>query len=157
MFYITKKDSETGRKFTEVIISKDRAIKEQKAFAEKYGFRTFRAACWQAWGGISSCLDFKETPDKKIWGKGLKKGEYYPRQNSKSGKDIYKEIENLHCVSIDVLNQCIGFDGAPFKQIGFASCNKQYFGFVVDKKWKIKVPKDCEEVLESKYDLLFQS
>ena len=156
MFYITERTSETGKKFAELITRKEIAFKEQKAFAKKYKFKTWRGAYWQVWGGISSCLDFKETPDKKVWGKGAKIGEFFPKRNSKAGKEIYKEIDNLHCVSRNDLNQCVGFDGGLSYKIGFAFSNKKYFGFVTDKKWGIKIPKDCTEVLESKYDELFQ-
>ena len=157
MFYITKKNTETGNKFTEIVKIKKKAFKDQKEFANKYGFETWRGGYWLVWGGISSCIDFKETPDKKIWGKGAKKGEYLPKLNSKAGKAIQKEIENLEKVSIYDLNNCIGFEEKHQKTIGFASSNDEYFGFVTDKKWNVKIPSDCKEVLESKYDELFVS
>ncbi len=79
-----------------------------------------------------------------------------PKLNSKVGKEIKKRFKEMPVISIDELNQCIGFNGAPFKTIGFAQKNKEYFGFIIDKDWKIKVPKDCEEVTETKYNSLFK-
>ena len=156
MFYITKKESETGKKFTELLKKKEIAIQAQKEVSEKYGFETYRGAYWQVWGGFSSCLDFKETPDKKLWGKGAEKGEYFPKKNSKAGKAIWNEINDMPCVSRFDLNECVGFDSAPFKKIGFAFNNDTYYGFTDSKDWNLKVPKDCEEVTESKYDELFK-
>ena len=157
MYYITEKTSETGLKFKAISDKRKISQDEAKEFAKKYGFSQYRGGYWQVFGGISSCLDFKETPDKKIWGKGAEKGEFMPKKNTKAGKAISKEINDLTTVTIDDLNQCIGFDGAPFKTIGFAEKNDKYFGFVIDEDWKIEVPKDCEEVLTSSYREMFDS
>lgn len=156
MYFITKKTSETGKKFQKISEQRKVAFNAQKELANKYGFNTWRSAYWVVFGGMSSCFNFKETPNPKIWGKGSQNGEYYPKKNSKEGKAIWQEIQDLPNVGIDELNMCIGFDGAPFKTIGYAENNKEYFGFIVDEKWKVKIPKDCEEVTTSKYNGLFK-
>ena len=155
MFYITKIDSGTGQKFTELLKQKKIAIQAQKDLSEKYGFESYRSAYWQVWGGFSSCLDFKETPDTKIWGKGAQKGEFYPKKNSKVGKALCNEFNDMPCVSRDDLNKCVDENYDSFNKIGFAFSNDEYYGFITSKKWGMKIPLDCEEVTESKYDKLF--
>lgn len=155
MHFITKKDSTTGQKFQEIFNKKNIAFEETKALSEKYGFKEWRSARWQVFGGISSCVSFIEAPDKKIWGKGLGRNEFMPKKNTKIGKTINEEFENLTVVSIHELNDCIDFDGAPFKTIGFSWCD-DHFGFVVGDDWEdVVIPKDCEEILASKYKEMF--
>lgn len=156
MYFITKKDSETGKKFQVISEKKGIVLKAQKEFANKYGFTSWYQAYWCIFGGMSSCLDFKETPNSKIWRKVSNKDEYYPKKNTKESKEIYNEISNLPRVSIDELNMCIDFKGAPFKNIGFAEDNDEYFGFKVDFNWNVKIPNDCEEITVSRYNELFK-
>ena len=154
MYYITKKDSETGKKFQEIAKKRDIAHNEASALAEKYNIKQWRGAYWQVFGGMSSCI-FEEKPDTKLWGKGAVDGEYFPKQNSKAGKAIYKEIDDLTCVERHELNACIGFEGG-LSTIGFSDRNKEYFGFEFDEEWKLEMPKDCEEVLTTRYNELFK-
>lgn len=155
MYYITEKTSTTGRKFQEVVNKMIIAHKELEAFTEKYEFQEYRQAHWSVYGGISSCCSFKETPNPKIWGKGVKSGEFMPKKNSKIGRAICDEINQLTIVSSDELNQCIAFDGAPLCTIGFNRNNETHFGFQVSEKWDVAIPDDCQEVLTSTYNILF--
>lgn len=88
MYYITKKTSETGKKFQKVSDNMDLAMEEAKVIAEKYGFHKFRGAYVAISGGISSCIDFDEAPDKKIWGKGARDDEFMPKRNSRQEKPL---------------------------------------------------------------------
>lgn len=151
MYLITKRDSETGKKFHQVERKIEKARKEQRMLAKKYGFQKYRQATWCVTGGFSSCLDFKETPDKKIWGKGSEENEFFPKRNSNAGKRIYEEFQQMTLVSIKELNNCIGFEEAMFARIGFCHRHETHYGIVVDRKWNIEIPKDCEEVTESFY------
>lgn len=155
MKFITKKNSETGKKFQKISEARKIAFNAQKAFAKKYGFKGFRPAYWVAFGGMSSCADFKENPNPFVWKRFLS-GEYYPKKSTKEGKSIWQEVQDLPRVEIHDLNMCIGFDGAPFKTIGFAENNEDYFGFIVNEGWKVKIPSDCEEVTTTKYKELFK-
>lgn len=155
MFYITKKSSETGKKFAQVIEKKAKAFEDQKTLSEKYGFKQWRGGYRCVFGGMSSCLEFKETPDKKIWGKGAQKGEYYPKKNSKVAKVVWQEFQDVTKVTSDELNACVGLKN-QLNTIGFASAHIVFFGFETSKKWCLKVPADCEEVTETKYDELFR-
>ena len=70
MYFITKRDSETGRKFDVLVEKIDKLGKANKAIATKYGFNK-----WQAWsigGGIAAAI-FELEPESKLWSK--KKGE----------------------------------------------------------------------------------
>jgi|TARA_R110000751_G_scaffold278735_1_gene381061 hypothetical protein len=156
MYYIVEKTKETGLRFADIIKKKDVAFDETVEASKKHGFNQWRSAHWTVFGGVSSCF-FENEPDTKIWKKNGGKGEYMPKRNTKVGKAISKELNELTAVSIKDLNMCIGFDGAPFKTIGFASNNKDYFGFVVDEEWNVKVPEDCKEVLTSEYREIFKT
>lgn len=158
MYFKTKISSETGEKFTKLIAKKEIAISAQKEVANKYGFESYRGAFWQVWGGFSSCMDFNEEPDPKLWKiiKHRRRTEYFPKKNSKEAKAIWREINEVPCVSILDLNECIGLVGDPFKSIGFSYNNSEYFGFTVGDSWGVEVPDDCEEILSSEYDELFK-
>jgi len=92
----------------------------------------------------------------------ISKGYSTPAQIQKESKGAfgldYEEALLMTCptVTIDELNQCVGFDGAPFKTIGFAGNNDSLFGFVVRDDWGFIKPDDCEEVTNSKYNELFK-
>lgn len=154
MYFITRKTSLTGEKFKKVSQLRDEAIDAQRAFCEKYKVDKFRGAVFYAWGGISSCV-FSSDPDKKIWKKIPKRsGEYMPKKSSKVGKVIQVEIINLPKVNHQVINDCIGFDGELFTNIGFDESD-DYFGFVAFDDWGVAPPDDCREVTFTEYKKLF--
>lgn len=155
MHFITKKTSETGKKFQKIAEKASEVTKANRAVAKEIGFDEWRRGYWLVFGGFSSII-FKDKPDEKVWKKN-NGNEWLPRMNTKAGKEIQAKLDATPKVSIDELNQCIGFDGAPFKTIGYAQNNKDYFGFIVDEKWKVKIPKDCKEVTVSNYNELFKS
>tara|TARA_R110000796_G_scaffold236610_1_gene356104 strand:+ start:109 stop:579 length:471 start_codon:yes stop_codon:yes gene_type:complete len=156
MKFKTLKTTETGKKFTALFEKSKIAKQDAKDFSNKYGFSKYRGGYWCCFGGISSCLDFKETPDKKIWGKGAEKGEFMPKGNSKIGKSIQKEIDDLTVVTGEELNECIGVEKEPFHTIGFTFNNDEYYGFIVGENWDFKIPEDCEEITVSEYNKLFK-
>ena len=152
MKYKTLKSSETGKKFSLIYEKSCKAHDETVALSEELNFETCRIGYWCAYGGIS-CVMFEETPDKNIW-KSEKDG-YTPKLNNKVGKEIAEKFNQITSVSYDELNQCIGYDGAPWKHIGVNFNNKLWVGFETDEKWKVKVPKDCEEITITEYNQLF--
>jgi hypothetical protein len=79
MYFITPKNSETGKKFQKIADKLDVCFENQKALAEKYGFTLWRGESWVAAGGISSVIFSQGTTvDTKIW-KEVRYGEYMPR------------------------------------------------------------------------------
>ena len=158
MKFITKRNGKTGKKFSEIEKQKNVCHKEQCKLSKEMGFVEWRNAYWAVWGGVSSVIFKDENKvDKKLW-KNVEghSDEWMPRRNSKEGKLLHGKLISLSKVSIDDLNECIGFDGAPFKTIGFAFNSKTYFGFEVEEKWDVKIPKDCKEVTTTKYNSLFK-
>lgn len=158
MKFITKKSSETGKKFAEIVERRNACFAAQKKIIDELGATKWRQAYWIAWGGISSIIfPDKNNVNKRIW-KNINKSsdEWMPRLNNADGKAIMEKIKSLPTVSVNDLNQCIGFDGAPFKTIGFSSNNKDYFGFLAGEDWGIKIPKDCKEVTVTEYNQLFK-
>ena len=157
MYFKTERNSETGKKFQEFADKKKLALNAQVVFAEKYGIKQWRDKGWYVGGQFYSVI-FKDDVevDLKVWKevKGLP-NEYMPRLNSKKGKEIQKEIDEMPLVSKAELNSCIGWDEDFSKSIGYAR-SKEYFGFEVDEKWEVKIPKDCIEVTTTEYKKLFR-
>lgn len=155
MYYITPKNSETGRKFQIIQEQAEICRKAQKALGDQLGFDEFRPAYWVVFGGISSCF-MKEQPDKSIW-KNVNNSpkEWMPRLNTLKGKNCNKLFKKLPVISIEELNSCIGFDGAPWKTIGFRHEKDGYFGFSINDDWVVSIPSDCEEITFGRYKEIF--
>lgn len=129
----------------------------QKNLAKKYKFNSWADAYWVFAGKMSCCAEFDETPNPKIC-KELKGRGYFPKLNSKEGKSIHQEIKNIPVIETNELNDCIGFEGDIFYQIGVALFNNvKYFGFVIKKEWDIATPADCKEVTETEYYYMFRN
>lgn len=161
LFYITEKTSKTGLKFQLVSDKMNKAHLEQIELSEKYGFDRIKAnsSVVYCYGGISACSGFKEVPNEDIWKRVWFDGDYMPNEKSKEGKLIQLEFDKLTLVRSEELNQCIGFDGAPFQTIGFSygSKNDKYFGFKIFDNFDCQVPKDCKVISKSEYNELFIS
>lgn len=153
MYFITKKDSETGKKFQEIDRRRTECYEGQKAMADEYGFDKWRYGWHVVFGGISACV-FNEAPDEKLWKRVKGTNEWFPRLNVIAGIAIAKRFETLPTVSRFELNMCIGFED-DLNRIGFAFSNEEYVGIEVDEEWEIKMPKDCKEVTVTKYRSIF--
>lgn len=158
MYFITKKESETGKKFQKIIDKLDVCHKDQKALADKYGFTSWRSAHWEAAGGIYT-VKFPEgtTVDTKLWKQVKGKDEYMPRMNTKQGKAVQADFNQSTVITKAELNACIGWDESFFKCIGFDWNNDEYFCFKIDDDWTdVPIPSDCTEITTSKYKELFK-
>ena len=158
MYFITEKNSETGKKFQKIMDKLDVCRKDQKALADKYGFTSWRRAYWKAAGGISSVIFPKgATIDTKVWKQIKGKDEYMPRLNIKQGKAIQADFDEAITVTKAELNACIGWDEGFSKSIGFDGDNDKYFGFTIDDDWTdIIIPNDCTEITATKYREFFK-
>jgi hypothetical protein len=104
-----------------------------------------------AYGGIIKCF-FSDQPDMKIW-KKVENG-YFPRSNTKKGKEIIKKLNELPILSNTELNSVIGWD-EEINAIGFNhGFNSNYYGFITDVSWKIDIPDDCTEITVTEYNSL---
>ena len=158
MYFITEKNSETGKKFQKIMDKLDVCRKDQKALADKYGFTSWRRAYWKAAGGISSVIFPKgATIDTKVWKQIKGKDEYMPRLNIKQGKAIQADFDQAVTISKAELNACIGWKEGFSKHIGFCKTNNEYFGFTIEEDWTdIVIPSDCTEVTATKYREFFK-
>ena len=158
MYFITEKNSETGKKFQKIADKLDICFENQKALAEKYGFTSWRGERWVVAGGISSVIFPKVTTiDTKVWKQIKGKDEYMPRLNIKQGKAIQADFDQAVTISKAELNACIGWKEGFRKHIGFCKTNNEYFGFTIEEDWTdIVIPSDCTEVTATKYRELFK-
>jgi hypothetical protein len=155
MNFITKRTSETGKKFEAIVKRIDEAFNVQKKLAKEFGAKQWRPAYWVVAGGFSALDIDSEKVDKKIW-KNVNSNEWMPRLTTKEGKEIQQRFDAMPKVTRGDLNTCIGFNDSLFRCIGFTRTNKEYFGFIVGDDWGVKIPSDCEEVTVSRYKELFK-
>lgn len=133
------------------------AAKAQNDLCKKFKIKSFRnkdpfALC----GGFSAVIfESGVKVDPLIWKNVYQsKTEWMPKLGNKEGKEIAKLFNALPVVYGNDLNKCITNKLNFYTHIGY-SYNKTDFGFVIDEKWKIKVPSDCKEILSSEYQKLF--
>ena len=157
MYFITKKDSETGKKFQKIIDKLDVCHKDQKALADKYGFTSWRRSSWEVAGGISSVTFHKSaTIDPKLWKLVKGKNEYRPRLNTKEGKALQAEFKQATVITKGELNACIGWGEDFIHSIGLDWNNDEYFCSYIEEDWTdVPIPADCKEITNSKYKKLF--
>lgn len=159
LYFKVIKETETGKKFTDVFERGSQATKAAYSLVKKYGFTSFRPGRETFEGAISSFVKPTVMIDPKVWKKiSYGKDEYFPKRSSKQGKEILKEIAQLPSVDIDELNNIVGYDSGGWKRshIGYnGSCNRDYYGFIVDSDWDVQIPDDCEEINGSEYMTLF--
>ena len=154
MYFITKRDSETGLKFSEI----DERRKQIDLMADNLQAElkadSYCTSSSYVFGGLVSFI-FKKEPDLKIWKYSKKDKDYSPRITIKAGKEIKHKMSCIPVVKRNELNKCIGFSNV-MKLIGFNWSNREYFAFIVREEWNIAIPKDCEEITTTKYCELFK-
>ena len=158
MYFITKKESETGKKFQKIVDKLKVCLEDQKALADKYGFISWRGAHWEVAGGISSVTFHKcATVDSKLWKLVKGKTEYKPRLNTKEGKAVQADFDQATVITKGELNACIGWGESFFKNIGLEWNKDEYFCFKIEEDWTdVPIPADCTEITTSKYKELFK-
>jgi hypothetical protein len=156
MYFITKRMSETGKKFQVIEEKVDRIHKQQIALSFELGFEQWRGHGLYVFGGFSS-LVFTEQPDLKIYKLVLHPNEYMPKRNSKKGKEVDEKLNAGEVVHRKELNDCVGLNSSFTKCIGYALNNSEYFGFKVKEEWDFTPPADCEEVTSMRYNELFST
>ena len=152
-YFVTKKDSETGKKFSAIHEKRSIIIKQIEELRQKYGFTKTYINGWNAFGGIESVC-FDNPPDMKLWKKSVSKDPigYSPRLNSKEGQEIKKDLSKVDGISREDLNDCVDTKLGCLYGIGFSfDKNTDYFGFMINHDWNVNIPVDCEEVTASKY------
>lgn len=153
MFYITKKDTETGKKLLAVEARVQEAFQAQKAMGEKYGFAQCANLFGAVAGGISFVV-FDKEPDKKIW-KKYHTG--HMLRSVKAAQPIWEEFKSMPVVEKQDLNKAVGYGEKYFTHIG-VRINEEYCGFEIPSSWDkdFETPPDCTEVTRSVYRLQFE-
>ena len=154
MRFITRKNSDTGKKFQALEDEFEKCFQAQVALSEELGFESWRDAYWHK-GGISAVI-FTTPPDKALW-KNVNgsRREWLPKRNTKAGSELGKKFDILPKVALSELNKCIGFR-SNMNSIGLATQNDEYFGIMAKDEWEIIIPTDCEEVTVTRFNQLFK-
>jgi len=159
MYFKVKIESKIGIKFKSIAERGEKCVESALQLADVYGSKSIRGNNFSVWGGISSFCEFDNPNalDSKIW-KEVRKGEYFPKMNTKIGKSINAEIDNLNTISKIELNNIVGLDGedSMFSSIGFNRNNKEYFGFTTWDNSGYQHQEDCIEITETEYKELFK-
>lgn len=159
MYYITKKDSDTGKKFAEVYAKIEKASDETRALAKELGAKKFCTARWEVSGGLEAVI-LPSGTDNKALRLNKKFGfdnAYVPNLKTKEGRELKEKIANLFTVSKNELNDVVGYDDGYFSNIGYNIKNPDYYAFMIKEEWKLKMPSDCEEITTTKFNEMFKT
>ncbi|MGE4412915.1 MAG: hypothetical protein AB7E45_04365 [Candidatus Caldatribacteriota bacterium] len=156
MYFITKINSETGKKFQALKAKFEDRLDAVKLLQEKYGFKNIYMDDEAFGGGVHSVAGFIEDPDSKHWRKIKATSGYYPSKRTLKGREILKDFEAIQGISSEDINSCVGFCGGPVYTIGFNMNSDKYFGFQVGDDWVFTAPDDCEEVTRYQYLEIFK-
>ena len=157
MYYITRKNSETGKKMQELLDKASAIRKEISEYLELIGAKSNQ---WVSsdnyfFNTVVRAVLFETEPDMKIW-KEFKKipNSYQPRMTSYEGKKIQAKFDSIEAIDRVDLNRIVGF-GQVFQHVGFDLGSKDYFCFMLREEWKHTMPEDCEEITYKRYLELF--
>jgi len=160
MRFIFKKNSGTGKDFQAMVDKVGNCNKKAYHLAIELGGKSFRPAFGCIAGGISSiCFDPDKHPDKKLWKRsGAGRHEFMPKKNSRAGKAIAKQIEDLPVVNNQDLNNILGFTNLnPFCHPGYNTNNDEYFGFHFSDDWDFIPNEDMIEITMSEWQEKFET
>lgn len=161
LYYTTIRNSETGKKLTEVFNRADKCKEEIRQFVQKCGFERYKPRQYSFEGcGIYGMIDYKGWDiDELVWDRYLHTSIYYPNQSSKEGRALYEEFKLLPHIDMDEVAGIIGYDTEGWKEkdikLKFSKNNEYNYGFIVDHKYEIAVPEDCTEITKKDYFSLY--
>lgn len=158
MYYITKKDSETGKKLQEVINKIKEANSAAKEAAKGLGANEeIIRDGWFLAGGIKGVVlpNGTNNPALRLDTKSINRDVYVPNLKRKEGKELKVRLSKLPVVDKSELNEVVGFDN-PFSNIGYNYGNDDYFAFSILEDWNINMPDDCEEITTNRYKEMFK-
>lgn len=157
MYYVTPKNSETGKKMQALL---DRAAAIRKEISE---YLKLLGANPKQWGCRDSYLlntgffsaVFDQEPNLEIWKPSLKlKGTYEPRRMNYEGKKIAEKFESIEAIHRSEVNDVVGY-GQVFRFVGVDVNSEEYFCFMIKEEWNHTMPEDCEEITYKRYLELF--
>ena len=157
MYYITRKNSETGKKMQELL---DKASAIRKEISEYLKLLGANPNQWVSshnyfFNTIVRAVLFESEPDMKIW-KVFKNfpNSYQPRITTYEGKKIQSKFQSIGVIDRVDLNKVVGFEQV-FQHVGFDLGSKDYFCFMLREDWRHTMPEDCEEITYKRYLELF--
>ena len=157
MYYITRKNSETGKKMQELL---DKASAIRKEISEYLKLLGANPKSWVSsdkyfFNTVVRAVLFESEPDMKIW-KVFKNfpNSYQPRITTYEGKKIQAKLDSIEAIDRVDLNRIVGF-GQVFQHVGFDLGSKDYFCFMLREDWGHTMPEDCEEITYKRYLELF--
>ena len=157
MYYITRKNSETGKKMQELL---DKASAIRKEISEYLKLLGANPKSWVSsdkyfFNTVVRAVLFESEPDMKIW-KVFKNfpNSYQPRITTYEGKKIQSKFQSIGVIDRVDLNRIVGF-GQVFQHVGFDLGSKDYFCFMLREDWRHTMPEDCEEITYKRYLELF--
>ena len=157
MYYITRKNSETGKKMQELL---DKASAIRKEISEYLKLLGANPKSWVSsdkyfFNTVVRGVLFESEPDMEIW-KVFKNfpNSYQPRITTYEGKKIQAKLDSIEAIDRVDLNKVVGFEQV-FQHVGFDLGSKDYFCFMLREKWQHTMPEDCEEITYKRYLELF--
>ena len=157
MYYITRKNSETGKKMQELL---DKASAIRKEISEYLKLLGANPKSWVSsdkyfFNTVVRAVLFESEPDMKIW-KVFKNfpNSYQPRITTYEGKKIQAKLDSIEAIDRVDLNKVVGFEQV-FQHVGFDLGSKDYFCFMLREDWRHTMPEDCEEITYKRYLELF--
>ena len=156
MYYITRKNSETGKKMQELLDKTSAIRKEISEYLKLLGAnpKSWVSSDKYFFNTVIAVL-FESEPDMKIW-KVFKNfpNSYQPRITTYEGKKIQAKFDSIEAIDRVDLNRIVGF-GQVFQHVGFDLGSKDYFCFMLREDWRHTMPEDCEEITYKRYLELF--
>lgn len=150
-YYKIAKDSETGKKFSELVDRYNDFEDKRKRFAEKYGIKGFYS--YEMYLAYVGDVVFKDSlfVDKDNWKKGGSSNSYLPKKNPKD-KQLKKDWEELRSKSIQrcEIDKIVGGKD-PFHMCGFDYTSKDFFFVFTNKPEKFDFPSDVIEISNLEY------
>jgi hypothetical protein len=154
MYYITTKDTETGKKLTDVLKKCQTARERARETAATWNTTEYLVDRFAAAGGIEGLKINPDQHNPKNWRPSKEaKGFFLPNRRTKEGKAIAELFQQLPRVSRREVNLCIGWD-EKFKIIG-VNIIADYVGIKIKEDWNIEMPKDCKEITSHRYREIF--
>lgn len=152
MYYITEKNSETGKKLQGFYDRKKEIYDKEKELSRKYNFQQWGTYDFFIQGKIDFVrFDNENQVDMRVWKKDGKN--YSPRLNTKEGKKIKADFNQLEKLSWNDLNACINWES--FGKVIGTNKSEKYFGIDTMNDWDISIPNDCKEITYTEWKKIF--
>lgn len=150
-YYKIAKDSETGKKFAELVDKYEDFLQERNKFFDKYAIKAFYTY-GQFWACVSEVV-FKDikSATKDNWKKGSEKDSFILKTYPKD-KELKKDWDNLQSKRIGryAIDKIVGGQN-PFNRCGFYFSEGDFFLIVVGHPEEYDFPSDVIEISNIEY------